>query len=212
VQSFVPFVLQKTHPSSPNSAFLPSKTHIRAQKNLQSEHPVPLFHLLKYTIFIFRSLLSDKKFPWRAKAQYSTCFTNSRLKPGVTNRNYLKDFSPNILIRQQCFQIFFLKNYCPSGITILLFLLLSPRQYLTRHQLYKTHSRISFTRSRVYKTHSRVSFSRSRVYKTYSRVSFTHSRIYKTHSRVSFTRSRVYKTYSRISFSRSRGYKILRRE
>jgi hypothetical protein len=36
-----------------------------------------------------------------AKAQCLLYFTNSRLKPGVTNRNYLKDFSPDIFIGQQ---------------------------------------------------------------------------------------------------------------
>ena len=116
-----PLCYKKTIHLRPKLAFLPAKTYIRAKKNLLSEHPVPLFHLLKYTIFIFRSLLSDKKFLWRAKAQYSPCFTNSKLKLRVTNRNCLKDFSPDIFIRQQCFYIFFLKNNCPPGIKILLF-------------------------------------------------------------------------------------------
>ncbi len=36
-----------------------------------------------------------------AKAQCLLYFTNSRLKPGVTNRNYLKDFSPDTFVGQQ---------------------------------------------------------------------------------------------------------------
>jgi len=37
----------------------------------------------------------------KAKAQCLLYFTNTRLKPGVINHNYLKDFSPNTLIGQQ---------------------------------------------------------------------------------------------------------------
>jgi len=36
-----------------------------------------------------------------AKVQCLLYFTNSRLKTGVTNRNYLKDFSPDTFIGQQ---------------------------------------------------------------------------------------------------------------